>query len=54
LILRALERGLALRDFEIMTVGMILGVIVAYDNERIDSDEDESTRAATQTDFDRW
>lgn len=50
--LRAIERGITLKDFESMTIGMILGYIVAYNNERID--DEDGTKMASQADFDRW
>ena len=53
--LRALERGLTLRDFEYLTLGMILGYVVTYNNEHLDDNEKEDTvRTATQADFDRF
>lgn len=53
--LRALERGLTLRDFEDLTFGMITGYITAYNNAHLDEDEEEdSIRMSTQTDFDRF
>jgi len=53
--LRALERGLTLRDFENLTLGMILGYIVTYNNEHLGDDEKEdSVRMATQADFDAF
>jgi hypothetical protein len=53
--LRAIERGLTLRDFEYLTLGMILDFIITYNNERLKDDEKEdSVRMATQADFDRW
>ncbi len=53
--LRAIERGLTLRDFEELTLGMILGYVVIYNNEHLDDNEKEDTvRQATQVDFDRW
>ena len=53
--LRALERGITLRDFEHLTLGMIIGFITTYNNERLGEDEKEdSVRMATQADFDRW
>ena len=53
--LRAIERGLTLRDFEDLTLGMITGFITTYNNERLGEDEKEdSVRRATQADFDRW
>ena len=51
--LRALERGLTLADFEDLTLGMIIGFITTYNNERLTDDEKEdSVRVATQADFD--
>ena len=53
--LRAIERGLTLRDFEDLTLGMIIGFITTHNNERLEEDEKEdSVRMATQADFDRW
>ena len=53
--LRALERGLTLRDFEYLTLGMIIGFITTYNNEHLDDNEKEDTvRQATQVDFDRF
>ena len=51
--LRALERGLSLSDFDYMTVGMIIDFIVTYNNDRIE-DQEEKSRQATQDDFDRF
>ena len=53
--LRALERGLTLADFEDLTLGMIIGFITTYNNERLGEDEKEdSVRMATQADFDKF
>jgi hypothetical protein len=53
--LRALERGITLRDFEHLTLGMIIGFITTYNNEHLDDNEKEDTvRTATQADFDRF
>jgi hypothetical protein len=53
--LRALERGITLRDFEHLTLGMIIGFITTYNNEHLDDNEKEDTvRQATQVDFDRF
>ena len=53
--LRALERGLTLRDFEHLTLGMILGYVITYNNEHLDDNEKEDTvRTATQADFNRF
>ena len=51
--LRALERGLTLADFEDLTLGMIIGFITTYNNERLGEDErEDSVRTATQADMD--
>lgn len=53
--LRAIERGLCLRDFENMTVGMIIGFIVEYNNNHLEDDErEDNVRMATQDDYNRW
>ncbi len=52
--LRAIERGLTLSDFNELTLGMILGYITTYNNERLDEDEEETVKKATQDDFDRF
>ncbi len=59
--LRAIERGLTLRDFEHLTLGMILGYVVTYNNEHFDDNEsvasstkEDTVRQATQADFDRF
>lgn len=55
LILRALERGLSLRDFEWMTPGMIIDFIITYNNDRLDEDElEDDVRQATQADYNRF
>ena len=55
IILRAIERGLSLKDFEEMTVGMIIDFIVTYNNENLTDEEKEAeVRNATQDDYDRW
>jgi len=53
--MRAIERGLCLADFEIMTVGMIMGYITTCNNEHLDDDEKEdSVRIAGQADYDAF
>ena len=55
LILRALERGLSLRDFEWMTPGMIIDFIITYNNDHLDEDElEDDVRQATQADYNRF
>ena len=52
---RALERGLTLSDFNEMTVGMIVGYITTYNNLNIkEESEEEQVREATQEDFDKF
>lgn len=52
---RAFERGLCLNDFENMTVGMILGYVITYNNLNSETDEEEEkVREATQADFDAF
>lgn len=51
--LRAIERGLTLSDFNEMTLGMILGFITTYNNEQIEEDE-EHIREANQSDMDKF
>ena len=53
--IRAIERGLTLRDFDIMTPGMVIGYIIAYNNERLNEDEKEDQEImATQSHFDSF
>lgn len=56
--LRAIERGLSLSDFEVMTVGMIVGYVTTYNNEHLDSEDadkkEEGVRIAGQKDFDAF
>ena len=49
--LRAIEAGLTLRDFDYLTAGMILDFIITASNDR--SDEGDA-REATQDDYDRF
>ena len=52
---RALERGLTLTDFENMTAGMTLDYIITYNNLNLDEEEkEEQAREATQADFDAF
>lgn len=51
---RALERGLTLADFEMMTLGMITGYIVTYNDCMHPEKEIETEREATQEDYDRF
>lgn len=52
---RALERGLALSDFQEMTVGMIIDYITTYNNLNLSEEEkQDEVRMATQEDFDAF
>lgn len=51
--LRSIERGLPLCEWENLTVGMIFGFIIEFNNEQLDEDETEA-REATQADFDKF
>ena len=53
LIIRALERGIALSDFDNLTIGMIMDILITFNNENYTEDE-EDIRVATQDDFDRF
>lgn len=53
--LRALERGLTLSDFENMTVGMIMDFVITYNNWKLDDGEEhEGITVASQADFDSF
>lgn len=53
IMVRAIERGLSLLDFNDLTLGMIIDYIIAYDNDRIE-EEDSADRQAAQSDFDAF
>jgi len=53
LIIRALERGITLSDFDNLTIGMIMDILITFNNENISEDE-EDIREATQQDFDSY
>ena len=55
LMVRALERGLTLSDFQEMTVGMIIDYITTYNNLNLSEEEKEDeVRMATQADYDAF
>lgn len=54
LMVRAIERGLSLYDFNEMTVGFIVGYITTYNNLNSSENDDEEIREATQADYDAW
>ena len=49
----AIKRGLTIKDFEEMTIGMMLDYFQEYDGISDPKDED-TVRSASQEDFDRW
>ena len=51
--LRAIERGLTLHDFENLTFGMITGYIITYNN-LLDNEQEDSIIKAEQSDYDRF
>jgi hypothetical protein len=54
---KALERGLSLSDFEHLTVGFIVGYIATYNNLYDETEEEKADRAereATQSDYDAF
>ena len=53
LIIRASERGITLSDFDNLTIGMIMDILITFNNENYTEDE-EDIRVATQQDFDSW
>lgn len=53
LIIRALERGITLSDFDNLTIGMIMDILITFNNENM-TDEVDDTRYATQEDYDNW
>lgn len=55
LILRSIERGITLRDWDHLTYGMIIGIITQYDNEYYERDDNTDTvMEAGQAQFDRF
>lgn len=53
LLVKALSRGLTLRDFDEMTIGMIIDYVICYDEEN-NPNKKETPREATQEDIDRF
>lgn len=49
---RALERGISLSDFNDLTMGMIIDYVITYNN--LYKEKDEEVREATQDDFDNF
>lgn len=50
---RAIERGLSLRDFEVLDIGQIIGYITEFNNLKTES-VDDKVREATQNDYDAF
>jgi len=53
LIVRALERGITLSDFDNLTIGMIMDILITFNNENYSEDETD-IRDAGQSDYDNW
>lgn len=51
--LRAVEAGLSVQDFELLTVGMVFDLLITSRNEQQTGDQ-SGVRGATQADFDRF
>lgn len=49
---RALERGISLSDFNDLTIGMIIDYVITYNN--LYNEKDDEVREATQDDFDNF
>lgn len=55
MVIRALERGFSLKDFEELTIGFLIGCIVTYNNVNFENEEKEDeVIEATQEDFDSF
>ncbi|PKM67071.1 MAG: hypothetical protein CVU95_08275 [Firmicutes bacterium HGW-Firmicutes-2] len=54
LIYHSLKRGITLSDYEILTTGMIIGLITEYNNIELNDDEEKKMRIASQDDFDNF
>ena len=50
--LRSLELGISLREWDVLTVGMILGFKTLFESEH--SQDENEVRQATQADFDSF
>ena len=53
LIIKALERGITLSDFDNLTIGMIMDILITFNNENYAEDETD-IRDAGQSDYDNW
>ncbi len=51
---RALERGISLSDFNDLTIGMLTDYITTYNNIYNTESKEGEARAATQEDFDNF
>ena len=56
MLLRAIERGLTISEFEEMTFGMVMDYVITFNNEHLSDEEkeDSTVSMATQADFDRY
>lgn len=51
--LRSIQCGIPLSEWEVLTIGMIYDYIINYDN-LYGEEEEIGVRQATQADYDRW
>jgi len=54
LIYHSLKRGISLSDYEILTTGMIIGLITEYNNIELNDEEEKTIRMASQDDYDNF
>jgi hypothetical protein len=55
LMLRSIERGLSIKDWDCMTVGMLIDFITTYNNENLSEEEkQDDMRIAGQSDFNNF
>ncbi len=54
LIYHSLKRGISLSDYEILTTGMIIGLITEHNNIELNDEEEKTIRTASQDDYDNF
>lgn len=54
LVVASTSRGITLADWDILTIGMIIDIIIEHDNLSVDPDDDSVIRHATQDDMNRF
>lgn len=51
LVVASTSRGITLADWDILTIGMIIDIIIEHDNLSVDPDDPDVVRTANQDDF---